>query len=79
MPVAELHKQQSITSFTAGLGMLADTAERIRGFLAAPGGARVVTIEMKKSIFSRPSSMDRIRPDARAVTTGKAPAWWIAN
>jgi uncharacterized protein (TIGR00369 family) len=71
MPVLELHKQIHRVVHGGVLAMLADTAGGFAAFLAAPVGARVVTIEMKIN-FLEAVEHGEIRADARVLRQGKS-------
>lgn len=70
MPVLEKHKQIHRVVHGGVLAMLADTAGSFAAFLAAPKGARVVTIEMKIN-FLEAVENGEIRADARVLRQGK--------
>jgi uncharacterized protein (TIGR00369 family) len=70
MPVLELHKQIHRVVHGGVLAMLADTAGGFAAFLAAPAGARVVTIEMKIN-FLEAVEHGEIRADARVLRQGR--------
>jgi uncharacterized protein (TIGR00369 family) len=70
MPVLEKHKQIHRVVHGGVLAMLADTAGGFAAFLAAPQGARVVTIEMKIN-FLEAVENGEIRADARVLRQGK--------
>jgi len=71
MPVLELHKQIHHVVHGGVLAMLADTAGGFAAFLAAPVGARVVTIEMKIN-FLEAVEHGEIRADARVLRQGRS-------
>jgi uncharacterized protein (TIGR00369 family) len=71
MPVLELHKQIHRVVHGGVLAMLADTAGGFAAFLAAPVGARVVTIEMKIN-FLEAVERGEIRADARVLRQGRS-------
>ena len=71
MPVLELHKQIHRVVHGGVLAMLADTAGGFAAFLAAPVGARVVTIEMKIN-FLEAVEHGEIRADARVLRQGRS-------
>jgi uncharacterized protein (TIGR00369 family) len=70
MPVLDLHKQIHRVVHGGVLAMLADTAGGFAAFLAAPSGARVVTIEMKIN-FLEPVEHGEIKADARVLRQGR--------
>jgi acyl-CoA thioesterase len=70
MPVLELHKQIHRVVHGGVLAMLADTAGGFAAFLAAPAGARVVTIEMKIN-FLEGVEHGEIEADARVLRQGR--------
>jgi uncharacterized protein (TIGR00369 family) len=70
MPVLELHKQIHRVVHGGVLAMLADTAGGFAAFLAAPVGARVVTIEMKIN-FLEAVEQGEITADARVLRQGR--------
>ena len=70
MPVLELHKQIHRVVHGGVLAMLADTAGGFAAFLAAPTGARVVTIEMKIN-FLEAVEHGEITADARVLRQGR--------
>jgi uncharacterized protein (TIGR00369 family) len=71
MPVLDLHKQIHRVVHGGVLAMLADTAGGFAAFLAAPVGARVVTIEMKIN-FLDAVEHGEIRADARVLRQGRS-------
>jgi uncharacterized protein (TIGR00369 family) len=71
MPVLDLHKQIHRVVHGGVLAMLADTAGGFAAFLAAPVGARVVTIEMKIN-FLEAVERGEIRADARVLRQGRS-------
>jgi len=71
MPVLDLHKQIHRVVHGGVLAMLADTAGGFAAFLAAPVGARVVTIEMKIN-FLEAVEHGQIRADARVLRQGRS-------
>jgi uncharacterized protein (TIGR00369 family) len=70
MQVLELHKQIHRVVHGGVLAMLADTAGGFAAFLAAPQGARVVTIEMKIN-FLEGVEKGEIEADARVLRQGR--------
>ncbi len=70
MPVLEKHKQIHRVVHGGVLAVLADTAGGFAAFLAAPEGARVVTLEMKIN-FLEPVEKGEIRADAKVLRQGK--------
>jgi uncharacterized protein (TIGR00369 family) len=70
MPVLDLHKQIHRVVHGGVLAMLADTAGGFAAFLAAPTGARVVTIEMKIN-FLEAVEHGEITADARVLRQGR--------
>jgi len=71
MPVLELHKQIHRVVHGGVLATLADTAGGFAAFLAAPAGARVVTIEMKIN-FLEAVEHGEVRADARVLRQGRS-------
>src|SRR6266403_5413579 len=71
MPVLDLHKQIHHVVHGGVLAMLADTAGGFAAFLAAPVGARVVTIEMKIN-FLEAVEHGEIKADARVLRQGRS-------
>ena len=71
MPVLDLHKQIHRVVHGGVLAMLADTAGGFAAFLAAPVGARVVTIEMKIN-FLEAVEHGEIKADARVLRQGRS-------
>ena len=70
MPVLEKHKQIHRVVHGGVMAMLADTAGGFAAFLAAPEGARVVTIEMKIN-FLEAVEKGQIKADARVLRQGE--------
>jgi len=70
MPVLDLHKQIHRVVHGGVLATLADTAGGFAAFLAAPAGARVVTLEMKMN-FLEAVEHGELRADARVVRQGR--------
>ncbi len=70
MPVRELHKQIHRVVHGGVLATLADTAGGFVTLLAAPAGARVVTVEMKIN-FLEPVESGEIRAEARVLRQGR--------
>lgn len=70
MPVLELHKQIHRVVHGGVLASLADTAGGFAAFLAAPRGARVLTIELKIN-FLEGVEHGEIEADARVLRQGK--------
>src|ERR1700676_2761212 len=71
MPVLDLHKQIHRVVHGGVLAMLADTAGGFAAFLAAPVGARVVTIEMKNN-FLEAGEHGENTDEARVLRQGKS-------
>lgn len=70
MPVHDRHKQVMHAVHGGVLAMIADTAGGFAAFLAAPAGARVVTIEMKIN-FLESVEHGEIKADARVLRQGR--------
>lgn len=69
MPVLDLHKQIHRVVHGGVLATLADTAGGVAAVLAAPKGARVVTVEMKMN-FLEAVEHGELRADARVIRQG---------
>ena len=71
MPVLDRHKQVDRVVHGGVLATLADTAGGFAAFLAAPAGARVVTIEMKINFLEK-IEHGEIKADARVLRQGRS-------